>query len=172
MIVGPIAAGKSTLAAEVGRLLRARGDAVAVVGLDEVADMTLRSVDWTWAHQVLGQLVRAWLATPVRTVVAEGPATPDELDLLVRSVPTDAGVLTVVLSAPYETALSRAAREPGRGLSRDPDFLRRAHDRFESGRAGLACDLALDSAQERPAALAQRVVVTLDRLGTTHAGTR
>jgi adenylylsulfate kinase-like enzyme len=74
VIVGPFAAGKSTLAAEVGRRLRERGEAVAVVGLDRVAEMALPSLEWAWAHQVHAQLVRDWLSTPVRTVVAEGPA--------------------------------------------------------------------------------------------------
>ncbi len=168
VIVGPIAAGKSTLAAEVGRRLRERGESVAVVGLDSVAEMALRAVDWTWTHEVHAALVRAWLATPVRTVVAEGPSTASELDQLMRYVPGDVGVLTVVLSTRYEVALRRALEDPDRGLSKNPEFLRRDHDRFESSRPDLACDLALNSADASPATLAERVIVTLDGRRGSH----
>jgi len=162
VIVGPIAAGKSTLATELGRRLRARGESVAVVGLDSVADMALPTLDWTWAHEVHGDLVRAWLATPVRTVVAEGPGTAGELDQLMCCVPGDVGVLTVVISPGYQIALTRASHDPDRGLSKDPAFLARDHDRFERSRPDLACDLALDSADASPAALAEQVISLLD----------
>ncbi len=104
VIVGPIAAGKSTLAAQVGQRLRERGESVAVVGLDSVAQMALPTLDWAWAHEVHGHLVRAWLATPVRTVIAEGPSTAAELDQLMRCVPGDVGALTVILMTRYEIA--------------------------------------------------------------------
>ena len=45
VIVGPIAAGKSTLAAEVGQRLRERGEAVAVVGLDSCLLYTSDAAD-------------------------------------------------------------------------------------------------------------------------------
>ena len=162
VIVGPIAAGKSTLAAEVGRRLRERGESVAVVGLDTVAEMAQPTVDWDWVHEVHAQLVGAWLATAVRTVVAEGPSTPAELDLLMRCVPGDVAVLTVVLVTRYAIALERALQDSARGLSRDPDFLRADHDRFERGRRHLPCDLALDGAVATASVLAEHVVDTLD----------
>jgi hypothetical protein len=162
VIVGPIATGKSTLAAEVGQRLRKRGESVAVVGLDTVAEMALPTLDWAWAHDVHGHLVRAWLATPVRTVIAEGPSTAAEVGQLMRSVPEDVGILSVVLTTRYAIALQRALHDPDRVLSKNPVFLRRDHDRFESGRPDLACDLALDSAEATPAMLAERVIGTLD----------
>lgn len=162
VIVGPIAAGKSTLAAEVGRRLRRRGESVAVVGLDGVAEMALPTLDWAWAHEVHGHLVRAWLATPVRTVVAEGPSTPAELAQLMHCVASDVEVLTVVLVTPYEVALRWALQDPDRVLSKDSDFLRRDHDRFDRGLPDIAWDLALDSAEATPTTLADHVIVTLD----------
>jgi thymidylate kinase len=162
IIIGPIAVGKSTLAAEVGQRLRGRGESVAVVGLDSVAEMALPDLDWTWAHQVHGQLVRAWLDTPVRTVIAEGPSTPAEVEQLMRCVPGHIGAVTVLLTTRCETALARAAQDPLRGISKDPDFLRRDHDRFERGRAQLTYDLALDSAGGDPSTLADRVLQALD----------
>jgi hypothetical protein len=53
-------------------------------------------------------------------------------------------------------------QDPNRGLSRDPDFLRADHDRFQDGLADLACDLALDGADATATTLAERVIVTLD----------
>jgi hypothetical protein len=81
----------------------------------------------------------------------------------VRCVPGDVGVLTVVLSTPWAIALERAVQDPDRGISKDPDFLRQDHARFERSRAELACDLALDGAGASPATLAQRVLDALDR---------
>ena len=162
VIVGPIAAGKSTLAAEVGRRLQERGESVAVVGLDTVAAMALPNMDWSWAHEVHGHLVGAWLATPVRTVIAEGPSSPAELEQLLRCVSSDVDVLTVILVTPYDVALRRALQDPDRGLSKDPSFLKADHDRFEDGRPDLPCELALDGAGATTRALAQRVIATLD----------
>ena len=162
VIVGPIAAGKSTLAADVGRRLRERGESVAVVGLDSVAEMAQPTLDWDWAHEVHAHVVGAWLATSVRTVIAEGPSTPAELDLLMRCVPGHVAVLTVVLVTRWDVALERALQDPDRGLSRDPGFLRGDHDRFERGRRHLKGDLTLDSAVTTPPVLAQHVVDTLD----------
>ncbi len=163
VIVGPIAVGKSTLATHVGQRLRARGESVAVVGLDSVAEMALPTLDWAWAHEVHAHLVRAWLATPVRTVIAEGPSTAAELDELMRCLPGDVDALTVVLTTRYEVALRRALHDRGRGVSKDPAFLREDHDRFETGRPHLACDLALDSADATPSTLAGHVTHALDR---------
>jgi hypothetical protein len=103
-----------------------------------------------------------FLATAVRTVVAEGPSTRAELDLLMGFVASDVGVLTVVLATRYEVALRRAQQDPDRVLSRDPDFLKRDHDQFERGLSDIACDLALDGAEATPTTLAERVIVTLD----------
>jgi adenylylsulfate kinase-like enzyme len=170
VIVGPIAAGKSTLAAAVAQRLRARGEAVAVVGLDSVAEMALPTLDWEWAHEVHGQLVRAWLATPVRTVVAEGPSTAAEVDRLMRCLPRDVEVLTVVLTTRYEVALRRAQQDPDREISKDPEFLRGDHDRFESSRPHLTCDLLVDSSEPTPSTLAERVTQALDGRRSARAG--
>jgi hypothetical protein len=101
-------------------------------------------------------------------VVAEGPGTAAQADQLLRYVPDDVGVLTVVLSPGYQIALRRASQDPGRVLSKDPGFLARDHDRFEHSRPDLACDLALDSADASPAALAERVISILDGRTTSH----
>lgn len=135
---------------------------VAVVGLDSVAEMALPTLDWAWAREVHGHLVGAWHATPVHTVVAEGLSTPAELDQLMRCVADDVGILTVVLTMRYAVARRRALQDPDRLLSKDPDFLKGDHERFERGLPDIACDLSLDNAEAAPTTLAERVIVTLD----------
>lgn len=161
-ILGPVAAGKSTLATEVAEQLRARGESVALVGLDSVGEMASPTLDWAWAHEVHGRLVQAWLATPVGIVVAEGPSTPAELDVLMRYVESDVEVLTAVLATPYEVALARASQDADRGVSKDPEFLRSDHDRFLEGLANIKHDLNVDGATATPAELAERVLSALD----------
>lgn len=80
MISGPIASGKSTLAAELARLLRNAGLSVALTDLDTVAEMALPTLpDWAWAHDIHAQLVGAWLATGIDVVVDEGTSRPNEV---------------------------------------------------------------------------------------------
>lgn len=162
VIIGPIAAGKSTLASELAGLMRGGGQAVAVVGLDTVAEMALPTLDdWTWAHDIHGQIVAAWLATPIATVIAEGPETPAEVDLLMRHVPSDVSVFRVLLVARYETARQRTSADPSRGISRDPDFLATMYRRFTDELPGLTYDLHLRSEDASAGALAARVIAAI-----------
>lgn len=163
VVMGPIASGKSTLAADLANRLRNSGDSVAVVGIDTVAEMALPTLeDWTWALEVHGQVVGAWLATPMRTVIAEGPETPSEVDQLMRHVAGDVAILRVLLATRYETARTRTNADPARGISRDPDFLRRMYQRFEEGLPSLAFDLRLDSEQSAPGMLATQIIAVLE----------
>lgn len=159
MISGPIASGKSTLAAEVASRLRREGTSTALVGLDSVAEMALPSLpDWELAHQVHAQLVGLWLDTTIDTVIAEGTATPREVALVLAHVPAGVSVLHVVLFTDFEVALARAHADPDRGASKDRVFLRRDHEDFEKNQADLPCDLGLRSDGSTPAALAKEVL--------------
>jgi energy-coupling factor transporter ATP-binding protein EcfA2 len=163
VVSGPIASGKSTLAAELARLLRSAGESVAVVGLDTVAEMALPTLDdWAWAREIYGQVVRAWLKTPISTVIAEGTAIPSEVGELLGHVPRDVRVVTVLLVTRYETALSRVRADPTRGRSRDPEFLDRMYRRFNDGLTGMAADLSFTSDESSAGALAAKVAAALD----------
>ena len=165
LIIGPIASGKSTLATTLAEKLRSSGEAVAVVGLDTVAEMALPTLaDWTWAHEVHGQLVGAWLEKPIPTVIAEGPETPEEVEQIMRHVGSDVSVRKVLITTRYETALARATADPTRGQSKDPEFLRRMHRRFEQTRPDLAYDVQFDSEQFSSNEIAQRVIEGLPKL--------
>lgn len=162
MISGPIAAGKSTLAVELARLLRTKGSSVALTDLDTVAEMALPTLpDWAWAHHIHARLVGAWLATGIDVVVDEGTSTVDEVRQVLAEVPAGVEVFHVVLTADYDRSLARARGDSGRGLSRDPDFLRAAHLSFAQELPDLPCDLRLDVENHTPAAMAAHVLERL-----------
>lgn len=145
MITGPIAAGKSALAAELAGQLRSAGSTVALVDLDTVAAMALPSLpDWAWAHRIHADLVGHWLASEVDVVVDEGTSTVAEVQQVRDRIPYGTKVLHVVLTADFETSLARAQGDPApRGVSRDRDVLRRDHDRYARELPGLPGDLRL-----------------------------
>lgn len=136
VIAGPIGAGKSTVAAALADRLVGPGRRVAVVDIDDVAFMRrapLEEHDATWdrGRRVHGALVGAWLRDGIEVVVAHGPVQHDPgLATLTASVPAGTAVVPVLLQVPYDVALARVTADPARGLSHDPDFLRRCHDRF------------------------------------------
>ena len=104
---------------------------MALTDLDTVAEMALPTLpDWACAHRVHAQLVGAWLASDVDVVVDEGTSTTDEVQQVLAAVPAGIKVFHVVLTADYHRSLARAQADPGRGLSKDPDFLRAAHLSF------------------------------------------
>jgi energy-coupling factor transporter ATP-binding protein EcfA2 len=165
LIIGPIASGKSTLANTLANKLRNSGEAVVVVGLDTVAEMALPTLaDWTWAHEVHGQLVGAWLEKPIQTVIAEGPETPEEIEQIMRHVGSDVSVRTVLITTTYESALTRAATDPTRGLSKDPEFLRAMHRRFEQSRPDIAHDVQFDTGELSSDDIALRIIEGLPKL--------
>ena len=171
LIIGPIASGKSTLANTLADKLRSSGEAVAVVGLDTVAEMALPTLaEWTWAHEVHGQLVGAWLEKPIPTVIAEGPETPEEIEQIMRHVGSDVSVLKVLITTRYETALARAVQDPTRGLSKDPEFLWRMHRRFEQTRSDIAHDMKFDTEELSSDDIAERVIEGLPKLRSGASG--
>jgi shikimate kinase len=168
IIVGPIASGKSTLAARLGVRLRAAGRPVAVVDVDDVVDTIggfggfggLTPARFRQAQRVHGTLVGAWLTQGVH-VVAHGPFyDSDEIDALLHAVPEGVEGRWVHLHTSYQTALERVTDDPDRLLSKDPERLRRAYERADALRPTLPAaewtfdtnDLSVDVITERVAA--------------------
>lgn len=137
VIVGPIASGKSTVADALGNRLRDAGREVAVLDLDDVVETIggyagLSPDRFQQSQEVYGGLVGAWLALGF-DVIAHGPFLErHEDEAVLRSVPEGTTPRRVLLVASYEVALARAAADPDRKLSKQPDVLRRTYDRAES----------------------------------------
>ncbi|WP_020017185.1 AAA family ATPase [Promicromonospora sukumoe] len=162
MISGPIAAGKSTLAAELVRMLRLEGFSVALTDLDTVAEMALPTLPtWDWAHGIHAQLVGAWLRTGIDVVVDEGTSTTGEVQQVLDQVPEGVDVLHVVLTADFDASLARARADSGRGISKDPTFLRAAHDTFALHLPQMPSDLRLHVEGQEPGELARQVLTRL-----------
>lgn len=162
IITGPIASGKSTLAAELTRLLRGTGLSVVLIGLDTVAGMALPTLpDWKWVHAIHAQLIGAWLATGIDLLVDEGTSSPDEVHQVLGQVPTGADVFHVLLTADLDASLTRAQADPGRGVSKDPDFLRADHNTYFRHLPDLPCDLRLHVEGRGPTELAREVLERL-----------
>jgi thymidylate kinase len=136
VIVGPIASGKSTVAASLGASLRRNGRHVAVLDLDDVVDSVGGFADLTPEHfhraqVVFGQLVRCWLDQDV-DVVAHGPfVSSDEDAVLVQALPPGIRPRRVLLTTTRRVAFERVAADPERQLSKFPDVLDAMYERFE-----------------------------------------
>lgn len=146
LIVGPIAGGKSTVAAALAARLRARGEQVALVGLDEIAEMALPTLpNWDDAHAIFSSVVGQWLRTPLTVVVAEGPSNRAEIHRLLCQVPDGVDLLTTVLTSDYDVAIARALADPTRGVSKDPEFLSRVYDEWRQEMPAIARDVLIDT---------------------------
>jgi Mrp family chromosome partitioning ATPase len=135
LVVGPIASGKSTVAAALGAHLRHAGRDVAVIDLDDVVDTIGGFVDLTpdhfhLAHVVFGQLARSWLDAGF-DVIAHGPLiSTEEDDILVHQLADGVRPRRVLLTTTFATALRRVSADPDRMLSDHPEVLEATYDRF------------------------------------------
>jgi shikimate kinase len=151
ILTGPIAAGKNTVAARLAESLAGRGRTVVVADVDDVAAMegppgAAAAGLWFAAHEAHGALVGRWMRSTVDYVVAVGPIyTAEEQAAVTHALPDDAAVLWVVIHAPVSVTLARAQADPGRGISRDPDFHRAAHRRFRELQPQIPAGRTFDS---------------------------
>jgi adenylylsulfate kinase-like enzyme len=151
VLTGPIAAGKNTVAELLADLLTDAGRTVVVADVDEVAAMVRRPGAgaaglWFAAHEAHGALVGQWMRSAVDVVIAVGPFhTADERAALTRMLPDGAAALWVVIDAPVSVTFARAQADPTRGLSRDPGFHQRAHQRFREHLPTIPADQVFDS---------------------------
>ncbi|APX33731.1 hypothetical protein BH708_14560 [Brachybacterium sp. P6-10-X1] len=146
VIAGPLAAGKSAVSRRLADSLRAEGHQLALVELDQIADMARPTLpDWADAHRIFAAVTAQWLEAGLDLVIAESVSDRAEHDRMLRSVPAGTPALTVDLTCEVETALGRAQADSTRGLSRDEGFLRRAHARWAEELPQIPADLLLDS---------------------------
>jgi chloramphenicol 3-O-phosphotransferase len=163
VITGPIASGKSTLAAALWSLLSQRGFSAAITDLDDVVFSHNDGFDdapWTRGRAVHGELVAAWLRSGVDVVLVHGPFyTPEEIAPLLTPLPAGVTPRWVLLLVGYDLALERVTADLTRAGSRNPDFLRYTHTRFAELLPGLpdaewTFDTAVTPVDEIAAAIA------------------
>jgi hypothetical protein len=168
VITGPIAAGKNTVAALIADGLTALGHSAVLVDVDVVAAMVAdpgaaAAGLWFAAHQAHGALVGTWMRTAVDVVIAAGPIyTPREQAALLAPLPEASAVHWVVIDAPVAVTFARAQADPGRGLSREPEFHAEAHRRFRQLLPGIPAAQTFDSARMSAQRIASAV---LDAIG-------
>jgi shikimate kinase len=136
VITGPIGAGKSSVAQGLAKRFHSAGRSVACVDLDDVVDTLSAPLEdfetsWRNARRGHGALIGAWLRSGVDAVIAHGPFyTAEETDALLAEVPPTQERSWVMLLVPFEVAFERIKDDSDRFWSKDRDFLRRAHERF------------------------------------------
>ena len=165
LIAGPIAAGKSAVSRALADALRADGHRLALVELDQIADMARPTLpDWADAHRLFASVTSQWLQTELDLVIAESVSSRSELDLVLGNVPAGTPLLTAVLTCDADTALRRAQADPTRGVSRQEDFLRRVHADWALQLPQLPADLVLDTAAVPLAESVRRIRAALAML--------
>jgi chloramphenicol 3-O-phosphotransferase len=165
VVTGPVGGGKSTVALALADLLREAGRPTAVVDLDLVYCMARQGESfaeantWTTARHGAAALADAFYAEGMQIVIVEGEFfTQGELDALRNYLTTPLEHHFVTLAVSYEQTLVRVAGDPSRGLSRDPQFLKRLHVQFVDALPFLRdCSLVVDADQLTPHELAERI---------------
>lgn len=80
---------------------------------------------------------------------------------MLGQAPADTHVFQVVLTADFDASLTRAQADPGRGLSKDPNFLRADHNTYNRHLPDLPCNLCLHVEAREPTELAREVLDSL-----------
>ena len=165
VITGPIASGKSTVAAALARELGSAGVQVAVIDLDLLHDRLAPpggdpAIDsWTLARRAAASAARAYIDGGAVVIVAEGSfngptARAEFTDGLHESI----APLFVTLRVSFDEAQRRALGDPTRGPSRDPAFLRPYFAAVDRVLAAVPdTDVIIDTERTPPAAAAEEI---------------
>lgn len=168
LIVGPIASGKSTVARALTTQLRRDSEQVALVELDQIAEMALPTLpSWDSAHAIFDSVVAQWLRTALTIVVAEGPGTQDEVDDLVTQIPPGIVVVTAALTSPFEVAFSRAEADATRGISRERQFLSGIFQQWSQDLPHIERDVLIDTGRSSVVECVRAIRSTISVQGTS-----
>lgn len=163
IVAGPQASGKSTLAAALSADLRQRGERVALVELDRIAEMAQPTLpSWEAAHRVFEVTTGLWARTELTCVVAEGSGSEDEVSRLRSQAPPSAVVVTVATTTTFEIAFARAQSDPSRGISREHDFLSRIYRSWPEECLRMNPDVAIDTSIHSTAEGSRRVRAAIE----------
>jgi adenylylsulfate kinase-like enzyme len=154
VICGLIASGKSTVARAVAQLFERHGTDAAAIDLDLVYEMLQSDgrpkasvAKWRRARRTVAGLTDVLLRDGISVVVVEGDfLTVEERAEYVRALRSAFVPLFVTLMVSVDIALQRVQRDSTRGISRDPDFLRRHYEQLQGAvRSRPATDLVVDT---------------------------
>ncbi|CAA9229118.1 MAG: hypothetical protein AVDCRST_MAG20-1138 [uncultured Acidimicrobiales bacterium] len=177
-VVGPIGAGKSTIAALLARRAQAAGMTACPADLDDLAFAQRADLDlaelWRRAGVAHSALVRGWFDAGVDVVIAHGPFFESRSwESLLAAAPADSRHHHVLLRVTFEVALARVQSDPGRGRgarSVQAEFLRATHESFAGLIEGLPrIDIDVDTSASTADEVADRVfhLLELDALSTS-----
>ena len=101
-----------------------------------------------------GWVFAQWMRSAADVIIAVGPVyTKAEQDALFGRLPIGARVWRVLIDAPLAVTWERVRNDQQRGLSRQREFQRKAHERFLSLRSGIPTDVVFDSSELDPATI-------------------
>ena len=167
VMVGPVGAGKSTVAARLVQLVRRAGMTGADVDMDDVAFMQCGGDDlhefWRRAAVATAGLIRAWFDAGVDVVVTHGPLfESDGFQILREAEPPGVLVHHVRLRVDAEVAVTRVQSDATRGISRDPKFVRDSNARLtELSDVLPVANLDLDTTRRSPDEIASAVMAVV-----------
>ncbi|HUF33948.1 MAG TPA: hypothetical protein VMN58_12150 [Acidimicrobiales bacterium] len=167
VLVGPVGAGKSTVAGRLAQLVRQNGMTAADVDMDDVAFMQCGGDDveefWRRAAVATAGLIRAWFDAGVDVVITHGPFFESGgFEILRHAQPVEVDVHHILLRVTAEVAITRVQSDPTRGISKDPTFVRDSNDRLR-GLSDLlpVMNLELDTTQRGPDEIAADVMAAV-----------
>ncbi|SDS34947.1 AAA family ATPase [Microlunatus soli] len=148
LLVGPQASGKSTIARALAAELRREGERVALVELDQIAEMARPTLpSWDTASRIFAMVAGEWARDDLTCVIAEGISSQDEVSILLEQVPEAAAMITVAMTTPLEAALPRAQADPSRSTSpsRDRYWLAERYQEWSLEKDRIGADVLLDA---------------------------
>ncbi len=167
VLVGPVGAGKTTVADRLAHLVRQSGLTAADVDMDDVAFMQCGGDDvgefWRRAAVATAGLIRAWFDAGVDVVVTHGAFfESDGFEILRSAQRPEIEVHYVLLRVSAEVAIARVRDDPTRGISSDPRFVRDSNVRVHGlGHVLPVLDLDLDTTRRGPEEIAAEVMAFL-----------
>ena len=151
VISGPIAAGKSTVAAALATVFRHSGRTAAVVDLDRIYMMFDDRPPMTdarisrLARRAAAALTDHFVLDGIQLVIVEGTFwTESKRDELTGRLTTLVQTVFLTLRVAIDEALRRVQGDTGRRASRNPVFLRASHADFEAV-TPITTDAIIDS---------------------------
>jgi shikimate kinase len=154
VICGPIASGKSTVARALAQQFERQGLPAGTIDLDLVYEMmqtdgSAKTSPATWrrARRAAAGLTDVLLREGVDVVIAEGDfLTSEERAEYVDALSYAEKPLFVTMKMSVDIALERVQGDASRGVSRDPDFLRRHYEMVDGAmRTRPETDLVIDA---------------------------